>query len=533
DNAIDNAKGILGNRSAKLWRVKVVTTKTTSGVITAMIPQITEIDLAELDPEGRIHVPELMVYDAASNSLTIWGSQDPDSDFGIVQYSIDTGTLINRRYYTTAAEPELQPSKFNQGAGPGAVHSSLYQYFQNGTNQDSEIIFPKNGIDGPNQWTLYNAKNFTFTFGIAGPHVSGIVSQYYWYKELDWIYAWNGPLTDNPSDDNPVVFERQTMNPSADSLDIVVKALIADTNVPNSDVTTDATMAATVVRGFLVGGQGRVRSAIDPLGFSYFFEAVESASKIAFRSRGIASLRTIPMADLGAKAGSDGQGEDDVFLTTRQQETDVPMRVDLAYMDVDRDHQTGNQHAKRSGNPLPTQFSNSVFTADLPIAMNSAQAKAIAEIKLYDSWTGRLSHKFQVGPKHMDIEPTDLITVEVTGSPDTLLRVGQTQLGEAFASRLEGTTHDLEVFTTVGTGAKAALAGGVLIFQGATEAFMLDIPFLLDEHNVAGLKSGFYVAFGGHRSTWAPRRYSKRADFSSRPSGRHPTPLLYRPSVPA
>jgi hypothetical protein len=82
------------------------------------------------------------------------------------------------------------------------------------------------------------------------------------------------------------------------------------------------------------------------------------------------------------------------------------------------------------------------------------------------------------------------------------MRVGQTQLGEAFVSRFEGTTHDSEVFTTVGTGAKASLVGGVLIFEGPTEAFMLDIPLLADEHNIGGLKTGFYVAMGGQRSTW-------------------------------
>ncbi len=502
DNTIDGAKGILGNRSAKLWKVQVVTTRTTGGDIKKLIPRVTEIDLAELDPTGRIHIPELMVYDAASNSLTIWGSLDPDSDFGIVQYSIESGTIINSVYYKIPPDNHFQPSNFNTGAGAGVVHSSKYSYFQNGTNSNGEIIFPKNGINGADQWTIYNAKNFTFTKDQPGPFLTGKVSQWYWYKELDWIYSWIGPGADNPSDDNPTVFERFTLNAAADKLDVVVKQIIADTDVPNSDVVTDATMADTIVEGFILGSQGRSRGAINPLGFAYFFDAVESDSKIEFRSRGVASIRTIPANDLGAKAGSGGQGDNDAFITTRQQETDVPMRVDLAYLDIERDHLRSNQHSTRSGNPTPTQFSNSVFSSALPLVMGAAQAKAITEIKLYDSWAARTAHKYQLGPKHMDLEPTDIVTVEVDKQPDTLMRVGQTQLGEAFVSRFEGITHDPEVFTTVGTGAKAALVGGVLVFQGATEAFMLDIPLLIDEHNIGGLKSGFYVAMGGQRATW-------------------------------
>lgn len=506
NNTIDNAKGILGNRSAKLWRVEVVVARAIQGEI-QYDQKITEIDLAELDPTGRIHHPQLMCYDDASNTLTIWGNLDPDGDYGIVQFSIASGTIINSRYYTIAgggAERELQPWQFATGAGASQVFHGKYAYWANGTNQEGHMIFPKASLlpTDPSGWTIYNARNFTFTFDQPGPSISGKMSQWYWYKELDWVYAWNGPSTDNPSNVNPVVFERQKLLAAAETLDVIVKELIADVNVQQSDLVTDAAMEATIVNGYVLGNQGRVRDAINPLGFSYFFDAVEANSKIEFRSRATASVRTIPMIDLGSKAGSDGQGDDDVIITTREQETEIPVRVDLTYIDADREHQEGNQHAKRTQNPTPTQQSNSVFSATLPIVMTAAQAKAIAEVKLYDSWTARLGHKFQLGPKHMDLEPTDIITIEVDEQPDSLTRVVQTQLGEAFTSRFESVVHDAEVFSTVGTGADASLISGVLVFQGPTEAFMLDIPFLQDTHAVAGFKSGYYVAMGGQRPTW-------------------------------
>ena len=502
DNATDNAKGILGNRSAKLWKVVMNTQRSAALNPIAFQVDIIEHDLAELDPSGRIHHPQLMVYDSSSDTLTIWGGQDPDGDYGIVQYSLTQASIINSRFYQLPAEEELQPSEFDTGAGASLIFHGSLVYFSNGTNENGDIPFLQRASSTDDQWTVYNAPNFTFTKLQPGPHIAGKLSQQYWYKDLDYLYIWNGPSTDNPTDVNPERFERNTVNAANDTLDRIVKSLITDVRVLDSTVSTDAGMAAQIVDGFVIGKQGRVRTAINPLGSAYLFDALESDSKIAFRSRDLVSSRTIPQKDLGANSGSGGQGEDDVLLTTRWQETDIPMRVDIIYMDEERDYLEGNQHAQRAVDPSPTQHSNSVNTSALPIVLTPVQAKGIAEAKLYDSWAARLFHKFQVGPRHMDLEPSDVITVEIDGAPDTLMRMAQTQLGEAFTSRLESVTHDPEVYTTVGTGANAALTAGRLVQQGPTRAFLLDLPFIRDEHSNGDVSSGLYVAMGGFRAAW-------------------------------
>jgi len=498
----DVNRGILGNRAAKLWKV-VMTTRRSAGLNPLEFTvDIIEHDLADLDPSGRIHHPQVMVYDASSNSLTIWGNIDPDGDYGIVQYSITTSKIINSRFYSRVTEPELQPHEFETGAGASVIFHGSLVYFSNGTNENGDLPFLKHSPTADNQWTVYNAPNFTFTKDQPGPFISGNLSQQYWYKDLDWLYIWNGPSTDNPSNIDPEKFERNTIIAANDTLDRIVKSLITDVRVLEASVSTDAGMAAQVVDGFVVGKQGRVRDAINPLGSAYLFDALESDSKIAFRSRDLVSSRTVLQKDLGAKSGSGGQGEDDVMLTSRWQETDIPMRVDIIYMDEERDYLEGNQHAQRAVDPSPTQHSNSVNSSALPIVLTPVQAKGIAEAKLYDSWAARLFHKFQVGPKHMDLEPSDVITVKVDEAPDILMRMSQTQLGEAFTSRMESVTHDPEVYTTVGTGANAALTAGQLILQGPTRAFFLDLPFILDEHSGGDVASGLYVAMGGFRAAW-------------------------------
>ena len=494
DNAIDNAKGILGNRSGKLWRVHC--TPLAGGGLDV---NVTEFDLPTLDPSGRFHRPALMVFDEATRTLTLWGSQDPDGDYGVVQFDLDTRTIINSVFYQTPAGNKYQP---NGWTGAGLLEGRLTAW-QNGTDMNGRIYYQPVSATVDDEWVVYNAWDFSFTENQIGPYVTGAISETYWHKDTNKTYVWNGPGTDNPSNDDPVVFYRQVIVDSTETLDVIVKSLIADVRVDvTAEVDTDAAMAATIVEGFIVGTQGSVRSAINPLGFAFFFDAVESESKIAFRSRAAASIRTIPQEDLGSKPGSEGQGETDVLITNRQQETDIPSRVDLVYMDVTRNFLEGNQHAQRVENPSPTQFSNSVFQNSLPLAMHPDQVKAVAEAKLYDAWAARLTHKFQFGPKHMDLEPTDIITVGVDGHPTVLMRMSETQLGEAFVTRAEGVTHDPEVLNTVGAGALAAIEGGFLVFQGPTTAFLMDLPLLQDGDNAGDVTTGIYVGMGGMRDDW-------------------------------
>ncbi len=501
DNATDNAMGILGNRSGKLW--KVHPTPLSGGGLDV---QVTEYDLPTLDPSGRFHRPELMIFDEVTRTLTLWGRQDPDGDFGVVQFDLGTQTIINSVYYTQPTGNKYQPSGYIDGALLGGRLTS----WQNGTDMNGRVYYLPTGATADDEWVLFNAWDFSFTEGQTGPYITGTVSETYWHKDTNKTYVWNGPDSDNPDNVNPEVFSRQVIVDSTETLDVIVKSLIADVRVDTAaEVDTDATMAATIVEGFIVGTQGSVRSAINPLGFAFFFDAVESESKIAFRSRAAASIRTIPQEDLGSKPGSEGQGETDVLITNRQQETDIPSRVDLVYMDVTRNFLEGNQHAQRVENPSPTQFSNSVFQNSLPIAMHPDQVKAIAEAKLYDSWAARLTHKFQFGPKHMDLEPTDIITVGVDGHPTVLMRLAETQLGEAFVTRAEGVTHDPEVLNTVGAGALAAIEGGFLVFQGPTQAFLMDIPLLQDGDTAGSVTTGIYVGMGGMRDDWIAGVISK------------------------
>ena len=502
DNTVDTTKGLNAARKGKLWRVRARTNAL--GQVSATVR---EFDLPTIDTTGQIHAPSLMIFDAVTRTLTVWGGKDPDDDYSVVQFSLDTFTIINRVSYQLPADEKYHPDQFDAGggfpAGAGLREGHL-TYFQNGTNEKGDVYYPKNNATAADQWVVYNAWAFTFTGSQLGPYIEGSISEIYWHKDSDKVYIWNGPGADDSSGDNPEVFIRQVVIDSTETLDVIVRTLISDVNVDAvTDVSTDATMDATIVEGFVVATAGSVRSAINPLGFAYFFDAVESDSKIAFRSRSSASVRTIQEADLGAKPGTEGQGEMDALITERAQETEIPSRVDLIYMDVTRDFLDGNQHAQRMENPSPTQFSNSVASSALPIAMTPDQAKAIAEAKLYDSWAARLMHKFQFGPKHLDLEPTDIVTIGVTGSPSHLVRIALTQIGEAFVTRAEAVAHDPEVLNTVGVGVLAVIPANILVFQGPTQAFLLDIPLLQDTDDAGGEFTGVYVGMGGHRDTWA------------------------------
>ena len=516
DNATDTAKGKLGNRAAKLWRVEISMKPAPNLQTGALNPIVTEYDLAELDSTGRIHKPQIMVYDDTTDTLTIWGGVDPDGDYGIIQFDVGSKNIINSLYGTSTVLNDELPKNVDAGGGGSSLnYTGFLTYFKNGTDDDGNLTYLRHDATADDQWTNYNAFTFTFTGDQLGPFISGTLSQRHWYKGLDRLFIWNGPSTDNPSDVDPEVFDRLTIPIANDTLDSVIEAIVHDIQITDAEISTDAGMAATVVSGYVIGVQGRARDAINPLGFAYFFDAVESNSKLAFRSRGLTSIRTIPQDDLGARPGLSSKGEEEVFTTARSQEIDIPERVDVTYMDIERDHLEGNQSAQRARNPAPTQFSGSTFTSAVPIVMTPAQAKSIAEAKLYDSWSARSAHKFNYGPRHMGLEPTDVVTIELDDQPDTLVRLAETGLGEAFASQVEAITHDPEILTTVGTGANAPLDGGFLIFQGMTQAFLLDIPLLQDSDSSGGINSGVYIAMAGVRPDWVTGVITKsESDFA-------------------
>lgn len=244
-------------------------------------------------------------------------------------------------------------------------------------------------------------------------------------------------------------------------------------------------LASVDVRGYLRSSQMAGRQAIEPLARAYQFDAVETDGVLKFIQRGSASVLTVDADDLGA-----GQEPTERHITTITQDTELPIEVDIQYMDIDRDYQVGAQRSRRL---VPN--SQRISSVSLPVVLTGTEAKQTAEILHYLSWADRTAYKFSLPMKHLALDPGDAITVPINGA-NRRVRLTRTSLGAAVDC--EAVADDLTIYTSDAAAAATTSAKQTLTAVGHTIPSLLDIPILRDLDDDAG----FYAAAAGTGDGW-------------------------------
>lgn len=159
------------------------------------------------------------------------------------------------------------------------------------------------------------------------------------------------------------------------------------------------------VQGYLLKQQGSARAAIEPLMVAYAFDAVESDDAVKFVRRNSTAAVTIPQDDLGA---GQGQAAEAVVETTRAQESELPMLVEVSYMAPHADYQVGTQRVTRG-----TTESVDKRQFQLPLALSDQEAIEIAYRMQYELWIARNQRSWSTTVKYAAVEPTDVVDLEV------------------------------------------------------------------------------------------------------------------------
>jgi hypothetical protein len=191
----------------------------------------------------------------------------------------------------------------------------------------------------------------------------------------------------------------------ASTLGAVVAELLQAAGLTPSDY--DVTRLTASLEGYIVQQPITVRNAIEQLTAAFFFDVVESDGILKCVPRGNASVKSIPEADLIPSAKS---GVQDVLEIHYAQELELPQRVNVTYLDRPFNYDPVTQTSQRQTTKAVDQV-----TMNLPIVMGATQAKQVADITLYGTWKERLSFSLTVPPKYVRLEPTDVITVTVSG----------------------------------------------------------------------------------------------------------------------
>ncbi|HUC76737.1 MAG TPA: phage tail protein [Vicinamibacterales bacterium] len=232
----------------------------------------------------------------------------------------------------------------------------------------------------------------------------------------------------------------------------------------------DVTALVDLVDGYAITQQSACRDDITPLQAAYYFDGVESNATMKFVKRGAAPALTI--ADTDTAAHTTGSSPPAIVVAKRAQDVDLPVQINVNYLQLAADYQIGSQYSRRIAVET-TQLANKV---DLAITLSDQHASAIAWTLLTQAWAERETFTFDLPRKYWYLEPTDVIIVHgyeirIISKKDkadgTLAFEGCAALSSIWSQGPVGTT---------GSGFKPSPPPGTQ----PTELLMLNIPLLTD-----------------------------------------------------
>ena len=130
--------------------------------------------------------------------------------------------------------------------------------------------------------------------------------------------------------------------------------------------------------------------------------------------------------------------------------------------------------------------------------MSDSDAKVIADLSLYNSWVGRVLYNFILPIKYAELEPTDIINIQV-GSQNNVMRIINTQFGDPGMMKVLAVKEDISAYDFYSQPGNTSNDLDVVNDVGDTTVSLLDLPaFPTDEESSGTLR----YAVTGQESAW-------------------------------
>src|SRR5574337_1019102 len=142
-----------------------------------------------------------------------------------------------------------------------------------------------------------------------------------------------------------VIFNWKSIASASPTLASIVQAECLRSNLLTSGDLDVTGLASDTVRGFRVSDTGPIRASLEPLSMIWPFDCRMHGYKLQFVRRGGASVASIPAADLDARV--DGADTGPLLTLPRDMDTQLPQKVVLGFLDVDREYDRGEQESAR------------------------------------------------------------------------------------------------------------------------------------------------------------------------------------------
>ena len=306
-----------------------------------------------------------------------------------------------------------------------------------GAIRNNEFIFNDTSGSAKIQVLRFNEDFTTETIAIQTASDSpaipvSLLSDHYWFIG-DRLVLGNNPAT---------LFTYNNYSSLGETLDNVVSDLCqrAGMAVTEFDVTD---LAVQAVRGYVINDVKSLREQLMPLMQYYRFDCVERDYKLVFVRRGQASIVTIPQSDLRPYSGL--QATEDPYTITEIEETKLPKRVEVKYVNHETNYEPDLQFHERQ-----VTSSKHVATLDQPIGLVPLEAKQLAAGLLEEAWVSRLEYDFTLPKKYSYLDPTDVITLSLD-THSIELRLAEVNYGLNGVMECKGVAQDASLYTPDGS----------------------------------------------------------------------------------
>lgn len=255
------------------------------------------------------------------------------------------------------------------------------------------------------------------------------------------------------------------------------------------------------VRGYDILNPAAIRTGFEPLRAAWPFDAIVHGYKLKFVPRGGISVASIDIGELGAATGKQSAPQ---ITFSREMDSQLPRRVNVSYLDISRDYDTGSGPGAER---LNTDAVNAM-QVDLGIVLNADEAACVEDMLLRVYWLERSTAEFTLPPTYAHLEPSDVVTII---SPAATHELRLTQINVLPDGRLECTAkpNRAAVYSPVAVGQESTSTGQTLSLAGPSVMELLDIPCVDATYMNT---PGFVVAMSGYVGTWPGGNVFESAD---------------------
>lgn len=232
-------------------------------------------------------------------------------------------------------------------------------------------------------------------------------------------------------------YSLQRLNPDDVLVSDIARKLLERAQVPADKIVVDLLSDPSTV-GYQKSGVMSTRDALMPLCNAYAIDVIDTGYAIKVLSRGRAPVATVHEDELLALESGDA-----VVEVTLPQESELPSKVSVGYLDRALDYQVGSQPSQRR---LTT--SETAITVELPIVFDgNTQTRTIADRILAEYLASSKRYNFNLPLDYLHLEPGDALTLVFNDGTSKLLVLYKCELSlDALGLFCEAATFAPELY---------------------------------------------------------------------------------------